>query len=51
MAETQRGDAKIAIVQNGAAVLVRISGTINKRQASDIVDQIEVIAGIKGDER
>lgn len=47
MAETRKGDAKVAIVQNGAAVIVRTRGTINKRQASDIVDQVEMIAGIK----
>jgi len=31
MAETRKGDAKVAIVQNGAAVIVRTSGAINKR--------------------
>jgi hypothetical protein len=47
MAKTSKGHAKVAIVQNGAAVTVRIKGAITKRQATDIVDQVEMIAGIK----
>jgi hypothetical protein len=47
MADTKTGDAKFTIVQNGAAVIVRTKGTITRRQASDIVDHVEMIAGIK----
>jgi hypothetical protein len=47
MAKTEKGDAGVAIVQNGAAMTVRTRGTINKRQVGDIVDQVEMIAGIK----
>jgi hypothetical protein len=37
MAKTEKGDAGVAIVQNGAAMTVRTRGTINKRQVGDIV--------------